>query len=105
MEAIKFRFWNTDYTHNPMMEVGTTEDLKFVERSIGKDKMLFTGLLSKNGKDVYVGDIMDYGNNRMKEVIFVNGVFCLKGLETMAWLIPMCPLISNKYEYPELVGV
>lgn len=42
MKVIKFRFWNTDYP-NPIMEYGSTEDLKFVERSIGKDKMMCIG--------------------------------------------------------------
>ena len=60
MEKIEYRFWNTDYTQQPIMEYGSTDDIKFVERSIGKDKMLLTRLKDNNGKVIYESDIIKY---------------------------------------------
>lgn len=59
MKPIKFRFWNTDYK-NPIMEYGSTDDIKFVERSIGKDKMLFVAEIL--GKSFYEKDICKIHN-------------------------------------------
>jgi hypothetical protein len=56
-QEINYRFWNTDYV-KPSMEYGDTADLKFVERSIGKHKMLLTKLVDKNGNGIYEGDIL-----------------------------------------------
>jgi uncharacterized phage protein (TIGR01671 family) len=63
----------------------------------------YTGLKDKNGKEIYECDIIDYGHSRYKEVIFFNGSFCLKGLESIPWLLPMYPVIGNVYENPELI--
>lgn len=105
---IRYRFWNTDHIDSPWMEIGDTSDIKFVERSIGKDKMRFTGLQDKNKKDIYEGDIVRRGSIRkeVKWVICQNqcGFNVGKGA---GYLNPktdtQIEIIGNIYENPELL--
>ncbi len=62
-----------------------------------------TGLKDKNGKEVYEGDIVDYGNGRNKVVEFIDGCFCICGITAMPKLMTLYPVIGNIYENPELL--
>lgn len=118
----KFRAWSTD--KKIMAEVRTlrfTDELvetdKFVERSIeGVKLMQSTGLLDKNGKEIFEKDILDY--NGRKVIVKWHGSYAsfiyefvdeLKN-RTTEWR-PLYlsyykfEIIGNIYENPELLEV
>lgn len=117
---IKFRAWSIE--HKKMLPV---HDAKFVNgqmigaKGIGWDDtvevMQFTGLLDKNGKEIYEGDILQYENpNSPKEgairgpVTFVRGRYTIDGTtENNYFLAPSFgrhhKIIGNIHENPELI--
>lgn len=65
--GIKYRFWNNDNPESPIMEYGSTDDLDFVKRSIGKEKMICIADLNDIGinKCFYEKDICKcYNTNK-----------------------------------------
>ena len=75
--------------------------------------MQFTGLTDINGKEIYEGDVLNFGNNNPVEVKFENGAFTVFS-EPLGWDfdsedIPIltdfkyCEIIGNVFENPELV--
>lgn len=123
----KFRAWSTD--KKIMAEVRTlrfTDELvetdKFVERSIeGVKLMQSTGLLDKNGKEIFEGDILKVkimsGQSWLETVryndekaMFVSKEVKRKVLESPLYDLFITDLfevevIGNIYENPELVEV
>lgn len=121
----KFRAWSTD--KKIMAEVRTlrfTDELvetdKFVERSIeGVKLMQSTGLLDKNGKEIFEGDILvaetddEAVNVRIfwdeKHALFMFESKKYNEIEPLAELVEATAypfeIIGNVYENPELLEV
>ena len=102
MRIIKFREWDGRKMHDAVICQGVSWDL-MRDCPTGNDIMQFTGLTDKNGKEIYEGDIMDYGCNRYKPVEFINGCFCICKNTAMPTLMTLYPIIGNIYENPELI--
>ncbi len=83
--------------------------VEVIPESVGQ----FTGLHDKNGKEIYEGDLIDFGNSNPVEVKFDNGSFNVFN-EPLGWdfdseEIPIktnfqyCEIIGNVFENPDLV--
>lgn len=125
MREIKFRIWYP-YGYKGKMVNDVLIDLERGELMADNDclcereghsgeiVMQFTGLLDKNGKEIYEGDILKYKFSVLSgidEVIFTDGAFILKndyiaetGLRTVKNVSDYCEVIGNIYENPELTN-
>lgn len=68
--------------------------------------MQFTGLLDKNGKEIYEGDITTSEiSDEPKEVVFWEGCFCHKWEDGRGHIFnpKKLEIIGNIYENPELL--
>jgi uncharacterized phage protein (TIGR01671 family) len=68
--------------------------------------MQFTGLKDKNGKEIYEGDVLDYGLDRSFYIAFVDGAFVAtfnNGVVITMISINQYQVIGNIYENPELL--
>lgn len=123
---IKFRVWNgyemvEDVTvgkHGAFWTSGISEsDNQSLGNTTKYDDYLavmqFTGLHDKNGKEIYEGDVLNFGNNNPVEVKFENGAFTVFS-EPLGWDfdsedIPIltdfkyCEITGNVFENPGLV--
>lgn len=122
MREIKFRAW--DKKGNQMIE---NEELMFSGTdgfySLNQEGqefewdcvMQFTGLHDKNGKEIYEGDIVNYGNytdnNKPcnEKIIFENCSFVGREIRkfgdknAVSMIGKDCEVIGNIYENPELL--
>ncbi len=108
MREIKFRAW--DGTGSIMFS-DVHKRIDFCEILHIPDHftvMQYTGLKDKNGKEIYEGDIQDYGNGRIVVVEFKDGCFGLRmpnGDFEKTWVRPdQFKVIGNVYENPELIN-
>ena len=81
-----------------------------IERTNDYILMQFTGLLDKQGREIYEGDIVKYGNDEPSTVIFDNQMFCvpISGSNHKTHLhimggINKWEVIGNIYENSELI--
>ena len=132
---IKFRAWDEDRNRwlncNEICEreFNPTQDRYakgFVTFDLNNSFLLqgitleqFTGLLDKNGKEIYEGDIVrfyfshfprDHETEMLDEVYFENGAFLLRNIEDPCYTAcPLvlwarhCKIIGNIHENPELL--
>lgn len=131
MREIKFRAWDKDRkimindlssrVHDTTYElIQSSDDGNFfcgnyMENGDWQEPILmqFTGLLDKNGKECYEGDILT--NSVAKwEVIFNTGCFCAKLIDKKAAAsevhlalrgVKNFEIIGNIYENPELLNL
>lgn len=126
MKNLKFRIWDKeenkffepiyDASNGNLLDLTITLSGELIRRtlehcaehqSIFPDKYLIsqcTGLKDKFGKDIYEGDILNFGNNNYAEVVFENGCFSVFG-EPLGWDFDSDehPIKSNP-KYCEVVG-
>lgn len=116
MRVIKFRIW--DKVHKKMLWTMTLIELcssdifiDYGQRNI--EIMQFTGLLDKNGKEIFEGDIVEWDNGRICEIYWHSSVahngWDLKALNTKGRpnekykLWEGLTVIGNIYENPKLL--
>ena len=112
MREIKFRAWNKDekkWCQVLIRENGLVANPN--EHNTWKSipiLMQLTGLLDKNGKEIYEGDIVLCSHRptgiKKAEVVFENGCFIVNGFYIDAvWSEPL-EVVGNIYENPELIN-
>jgi len=106
---IKFRAWSNlekKMIQNPPLRYSYGKWIIEYADTIMTDIILsqFTGLLDKNGKEIYDGDIVKVGEENII-VTFEDGCFSLIGTEHSGILFDYDYIvkIGNIYENPELI--
>lgn len=108
---IKFRAWNKILqrmeTWEELLKQEASGDEMMVWLFQGEDliSLQFTGLLDKNGKEIYESDLLKYPNGDVVVVIFHKGTFCYKMSEHNYHIFDetQIEIIGNIYENPELL--
>lgn len=115
MRPLKFRAFNNNVLGVPftLEEISTFEvnsDRIGATWPEGTVFMQFTGLLDKNGREIYEGDFIEaedfyYGIPFKGVVEFENGCFSVTqdGMTAYRWLSIKCEIVGNIYENPELL--
>jgi uncharacterized phage protein (TIGR01671 family) len=132
MREIKFRVWDgtTKHMHRPdvpddqnKFHIFLRGNFSYMETYMGSDCILlqYTGLLDKNGKEIYEGDLIEIVYERrdsneetletktfIREVIFKDGAFVLKpdfteGFNSRNSSLTTAKIIGNIYENPDLL--
>lgn len=114
MREIKFRAWDTE-----AKQMILVNDAKFVDgvmigaKGVNWDNqvvvMQFTGLLDKNGKEIYEGDIVETEDVGMCEVEWIGSGLSLhtfprySSRSIFSIEYRECEVIGNIYENPELI--
>ena len=107
--VIKFRAWDEDAEYNgSKMSYFNLHERDYVLTNGNYPVMQFTGLLDKNGKEIYEGDVVSDGEETFT-VIFADGSFGYK--DCGVWM-SFChcytqygnlEVIGNVFENPELL--
>lgn len=114
MREIKFRAWHKD--SKEMLHAGVADIFIWQHEKQPIEIMQYTGLLDKQGKEIYEGDVLKNGaiggNNPERIKVAWNdqeGGFCgVVGITALplscAWFhYGNCEVIGNIYENPELL--
>lgn len=69
--------------------------------------MRSTGVLDKNGKEIFEGDVVNIFDEKLSKIYFSEGAFCVEvlngGTPLHVYLSEHLELIGNIYENPELL--
>ena len=100
--------YNTLSFHTPDGMAGPAGDRESMKRFV---LMQFTGLLDKNGKSIYEGDILKHAKNEHYQVLWdsdghwmVDGNENTQGKDFLWRWAKVCEIIGNIYENPELLN-
>lgn len=112
MREIKFRAWdknNSDMVYFDLAGRIYAECAYLTD--IDKDSIImqYTGLLDKNGEEIYEGDIIEYPINqypfdtfkKFRELVEWKSDSVSCGFKTLYF--PKCEIIGNFYQNPELL--
>lgn len=106
MREIKFRAWDKE---NRVMKFVGLDSVAMVADE-GHELMQYTGLLDKNGKEIYEGDYLlrhspSLGYSKRFTVRWDNKRCCWDGLRSVDGVnLKTVEVIGNIYENPELVN-
>jgi uncharacterized phage protein (TIGR01671 family) len=107
MREIKYRAWNKDF-----QEMIYDSNERIFSNHLEENLMQYTGLLDKNGVEIYEGDIVKYNLSfPVGEIVFNRDRFIpiydrssYDEWELDFWRISdKCEVIGNIYENPELL--
>lgn len=107
MKTIKFRTWDEDAKimgFGGIFIVNSTGELQTSAKAV--NVMQFIGLLDRNGKEIYEGDILHVFNVGNGKVEYRGASFVVRyGNKTMQYvnLSTQDEIIGNIYENPELL--
>ena len=105
MRIIKFRVWDK---LSKEIRYGAENNLVICLNNPDFEVMQFTGLSDKNGKEIYEGDIIDFGGLKPIEIVWKDNGFksSMSGSEpiylTQKGLSYFGEVIGNIYQNPEL---
>ncbi|WP_421434093.1 YopX family protein [Streptococcus suis] len=75
--------------------------------SLYSDPMHSTGLFDKNGKEIFEGDVVNIFGEKLSQIYYSEGAFCVEvlngGTPLHVYLSEHLEIIGNIYENPELV--
>jgi len=126
MREIKFRAWDDEHRvmvlkiFNGVYETNLDSDGTLVIGAYDSKEdwyelkvLQFTGLKDKNGKEIYEGDILEIGGDKVRKEIYWNNKFAwwdIKRYEHSLGLLLQTrkfvdvEVIGNIYENPDLLG-
>src|SRR5690242_192549 len=108
MRAMKFRAWDGKEFLPLTREVACIDDEGCLRSRIeGIVFSQFTGLLDKNGREIYEGDVLGYPGKVRAVVYWDSGAFKTFDGEFRFFMedsdLSLAEVIGNIYEHPELV--
>lgn len=108
MKNLKFRIW--DKVENKYIFITKREDYDWLAVAVEYpelyDVQQFTGLLDKQSKEIYEGDIVRSSMGHIDEIVWSSGCFCLARAMMMYELtygLDGFEVIGNIFENPELI--